>query len=215
MEHQLGVALLRHAAVGRHKAGDALLHLVEPVHGLGHAQDHPGVPHRVHRHGGGGHDEAALCAHGQRDADGVPAAQHQRGAGFGHAGDQLCQRKPGLHIPAHGVQQYQQALDPGVLLHGGQLGDHMLILGGLLPLRRFRVPLDLADDGQAVDGMAAPGQGDRTVVLDAFFFQPLLVHRGGVCIRHSVFSFCSVLHHHAPSNRRLSLCGRVIPLNFL
>ena len=128
---------------------------------------------------------------------------------------QLCQRKPGLHIPAHGVQQYQQALDPGVLLHGGQLGDHMLILGGLLPLRRFRVPLDLADDGQAVDGMAAPGQGDRTVVLDAFFFQPLLVHRGGVCIRHSVFSFCSVLHHHAPSNRRLSLCGRVIPLNFL
>ena len=42
MEHQLGVALLRHAAVGRHKAGDALLHLVEPVHGLGHAQDHPG-----------------------------------------------------------------------------------------------------------------------------------------------------------------------------
>ena len=63
--------------------------------------------------------------------------------------------------------------------------------------------------------LAAPGQGDRTVVLDAFFFQPLLVHRGGVCIRHSVFSFCSVLHHHAPSNRRLSLCGRVIPLNFL
>ena len=51
-----------------------------------------------------------------------------------------------------------------------------------LPLRRFRVPLDLADDGQAVDGMAAPGQGDRTVVLDAFFFfQPLLVHRG-VCV---------------------------------
>lgn len=45
----------------------------------------------------------------------------------------------------------------------------MLILGGLLPLRRFRVPLDLADDGQTVDGMAAPGQGDRTVVLDAFF----------------------------------------------
>ena len=86
---------------------------------------------------------------------------------------------------------------------------------GKTTLFRILVTLLLADEGQTVDGMAAPGQGDRTVVLDAFFFQPLLVHRGGVCIRHSVFSFCSVLHHHAPSNRRLSLCGRVIPLNFL
>ena len=186
MEHQLGVALFRHAAVGGHKAGDALLHLLKAVHGLRYAQDQPGVPHRVHRHGGSGHDEAVPRADRQWDADGVPAAQHQRGAGLGDAGNQLCQRKAGLYIAAHRVQQHQQPLDAGVLLHSHQLRDNVLVLGGLLPLRRFHVPFDLANDGQAVDDMAAPGQGDRAQILHVFFFHAVLLCGGVFCRFHAV-----------------------------
>ena len=81
-EHQLRVARCRNAAVARHKAGDALLHLLEPPHGLGHAQNHTGVADRVHRHGRRGHDKAAPGADCQRDADGVAPAQHDRGTGL-------------------------------------------------------------------------------------------------------------------------------------
>ena len=175
MEHQVGVALFGHAAVGRHKAGDALLHLLKAAHGLRHPQNDAGMPHRVHGHGGCGHDEAAPGADGKRDADGVPAAQHQRCAGLGYAGDQFRQRKARFHIPAHRVQQHQQALDAGVLLRGHQLRDDMLVLRGLLALRRFRMAFDLADDGQAVDDMPAAGQRDRAQILDLFFFQSACV----------------------------------------
>ena len=90
-----------------------------------------------------------------------PPPSTSAGAGLGDAGDQLCQRKAGLHIAAHRVQQHQKPLDAGVLLHRHQLGNDVLIFGGLLPLRRFGMPFDLADDGQAVDDMTAPAQGDR------------------------------------------------------
>ena len=73
---------------GRYETGDALLHLLKAAHGLRHPQNDAGMPHRVHGHGGCGHDEAAPGADGKRDADGVPAAQHKRCTGFGHAGDQ-------------------------------------------------------------------------------------------------------------------------------
>ena len=63
----------------------------------------------------------------------------------------------------------------GVLLRGHQLRDDMLILRGLLALRRFRMAFDLADDGQAVDDMPAAGQRDRAQILDLFFFQPACV----------------------------------------
>ena len=160
VEHQLVEAACRHLTVALHKAGDPLLHLLEPAHGLGHPQDHPRMAHRVDGHGGGGHDEAAPGADRQRDADGVPAPQHQRGAGLGDAGDQLGQGQPGLHIAPHRVQQDQQPLDGGVLLDGHQLGDDVLILGGLLALGGLHVPLDLADDGQTVDGVGPFGQAD-------------------------------------------------------
>jgi len=51
----------------------------------------------------------------------------------------------------------------------------MLILRGLLALRRFRMAFDLADDGQAVDDMPAAGQRDRAQILDLFFFQSACV----------------------------------------
>ena len=139
----------------------------------------------MHRHGGGGHNKAVPCADRQRDADGVPAAQHQRGAGLGDAGDQLCQCKTGLHIAAHRVQQHQQPLDAGIFLHRHQLWDDVFVLGGFLPLRRFGVPFDLADDGQAVDDMTAPAQGDRAQILDILFFHPVLLCGGVFCRIHA------------------------------
>ena len=139
----------------------------------------------MHCHGGGGDNKAVPCADRQRDADGVPAAQHQRGAGLGDAGDQFCQRKAGLHIAAHRVQQHQQPLDAGVLLHRHQLGDDVLVLSGLLPLRRFGMPFDLTDDGQAVDNMTAPAQGDRAQILDILFFHPVLLGGGVFCRIHA------------------------------
>ena len=117
-----------------------------------------------------------LGADGQRDADGVAPAQHHRRTGLGDAGDELRQRKPRLHIPAHRIEQDQQALDGGVLLHGHQLGDDVLILGGLLALRRFHMALHLPDDRQAVDGVSSPGTVNAAHILDLLFFQPLLLH---------------------------------------
>ena len=106
----------------------------------------------------------------------MAAAQHHRRTGLGDAGDELRQRKPRLHIPAHGVEQDQQALDGGVLLHGHQLGDDVLILGGLLALGRFHMALHLPDDSQAVDGVSSPGTVNAAHILDLLFFQPLLLH---------------------------------------
>ena len=85
-------------------------------------------------------------------------------------------RKSRLHIPAHGVEQDQQALDGGVFLHGHQLGDDVLILGGLLSLGRFHMALHLPDDSQAVDGVSSPGTVNAAHILDLLFFQPLLLH---------------------------------------
>ena len=172
--------------MGRHEAGDPLLHLLEPAHRLGHTQDHAGMPHRVDGHGGGGHDEAPLGADGQRDADGVPAAQHHGGAGLRNAGDELSQGQPRFHIAAHSVQEHQQPFHRRVLLHRHQLRDDMLILGGLLALRRFHVALDLADDGQAVDGVGPFGAVHAAHIFDLLFFQPPFFDGG-------VFFVCHML----------------------
>ena len=50
----------------------------------------------------------------------------------------------------------------------------MLILGGLLALRGLHMALDLADHGQAVDGMGAAGAPHRAQILQLLFLQPLL-----------------------------------------
>ena len=126
----------------------------------------------VDRHGGSRHDEAPLGADGQRDADGVAAAQHHRRTGLGDAGDELRQRKPRLHR----IEQDQQALNGGVFLHGHQLGDDVLIFCGLLALGRFHMALHLPDDSQAVDGVSSPGAVNAAHILDLLFFQPLLLH---------------------------------------
>ena len=138
-----------------------------------------------------------LGADGQRDADGVAAAQHHRRTGLGDAGDELRQRKPRLHIPAHGVEQDQQALDGGVLLHGHQLGDDVLIFCRLLRIRRKGVPLDRADDRQAVDGVAALRRRHNAIVGDQIVLQTL--QRGvsvgfslGRALAFGFFAFASI-----------------------
>ena len=164
----------------RHKADDALLHLLKIAQGLGHPQHHAGVAHRMHRHGGGGHNKAFAGRNRQRDADGMPAAQHQRCAGLADAGDQLRQSEPGFHIAAHGIQDDQQPLNGGVLLNIHQLGDHMLILGAFLVIRSQAVALNGADHRQAINGMAALGGGHNAAVRDQVMFQPHALHILGV-----------------------------------
>ena len=61
----------------------------------------------------------------------------------------------------------------------------MFVLGGFLPLRRFGVSFDLADDGQAVDDMTAPAQGDYAQILDILFFHPVLLCGGVFCRIHA------------------------------
>ena len=63
--------------------------------------------------------------------------------------------------PSTSVQQHQQTFDARIFLRGHQLRDDMLILRGLLALRRFRMAFDLADDGQAVD-LVPPSRGNRS-----------------------------------------------------
>ena len=113
----------------------------------------------------------------------MPAAQHQRCAGLGYAGDQLSQCKARFHIAAHRVQQHQKPLDAGVLLHGHQLRDDVLVLRGLLALGCLAVALHLADDGQAVDDMGPLREGDGAKILNILFLLPVLVRLCLVCHR--------------------------------
>ena len=99
------------------------------------------MPHRVHRHGGGGHDEAALCAHGQRDANGVPAATmtvhpvRHSGVILGvpqtmHWFDQMQQRITGF-VAAHSGMTEKRYTE--LMLHTGEL---VMDMGTVLDGRR-------------------------------------------------------------------------------
>ena len=103
----------------------------------------------------------------------MPAAQHQRGARLADSRDQLCQRQPGLHVAADSVQDDQQSLDLGVLLNVHQLRDDVLIFCRLLRIRRKGVPLDRADDRQAVDGVAALRRRHNAILGDQIVLQTL------------------------------------------
>ena len=161
-----------------HKAYDAFLHLFKVPQGLRHPQHHARMPHRVHSHCSGGYNKAAPGRDSQRDADGMPAAKHQRRARFADAGDQFGQRKAGLHIAADCVEDDKQAFNGGVLLNIHKLRNHMFILGGFLGIRRKRMPFDRTDDGQAMDRMAAACGIQNAFLLNQFVFQSLF---GGVC----------------------------------
>jgi len=103
------------------------------------------------------HDEALFGRDRQRHPDGVPAPQHQGDRGLVHAGDQLGQGQPGLHIAPHRVEHQQQAVDFRTFLDGGQLGHQMLVLCGLGLAGQGHMALDLPDDGEAMDPVPALG----------------------------------------------------------
>ncbi|MPN40224.1 hypothetical protein SDC9_187760 [bioreactor metagenome] len=126
---------------------DAFLHLHKVGERLRHADDHAVEPHGVNRHGSGRHDEAALGGDGQRHADGVAAAKHERHGRLFHAGDHLRDGEPGLDVTANGVQDDEQTADVGAFLDRGELGDDMLVLCRLGRRRQYVVTLDLADNG--------------------------------------------------------------------
>ena len=73
--------------------------------------------------------------------------------GFVMPADELRQRQARLHIAAHRVQDDEQPLHFRVFFNGNELWNDMLVLGGLLRLRRDGMSLDLPDDRQAMDGM--------------------------------------------------------------
>ena len=82
----------------------------------------------------------------------MPAPQHQGDGGLGHAGDELRNAQPRLNVAPHRVQQHQQTVDLVALLHQGQQGHDMLILGALAGGGQHLVPLDLPHDGEHMDG---------------------------------------------------------------
>ena len=105
----------------------------------------------MHRHGGSGRDKALLGRNGQGHPDGVTTSQHQGNGGLFHAGDQLGNGQPGLHIPSHCVEQDQQPVDLIAFFDGRQLRHHMLIFGGLILGRQDHMPLHLPHNGKTVD----------------------------------------------------------------
>ena len=105
----------------------------------------------------------------------MSAAENQRDGRLVHSRDKLGESQPRFNIPADGVEDHQQSLDAGVLLDRNQLRNDMLIFCGLGLGRGIVMPLDLADDGQAVDGMAPLHRGYRAALLNLVVHLLLLV----------------------------------------
>ena len=131
----------------------------------------------------------------------MSAAQHQRNGGGLHTTEQLGNGKARLHIAAHGIENDQQAADALVLFDGDQLGNDVLVLGGLVLRGQDIVSLDLPDDGKTVDLVPAAFSGDAAGVIDFLAAAFLLLGRtllglflvlGGVrlfVLRHGCGSF--------------------------
>ena len=106
---------------------------------------------RVDRHGCAGRDHRSFACHCQRHADRVSSAEHQRHRRLGHPRNHLRDRKPGLHVPAHGVEQEQHAFDLLAGFQACQQRQDVLIFRCLAVWRQEHVPFHLTHDGQAVD----------------------------------------------------------------
>ena len=134
-----------------HEIYDLLLDLIEILIRLRRADYKPRHAHRMDGHAGRRDDEAFLGRHCQRNADGMPAAQHQRDGGFFHPRDQLRNGKPRLDIPADRVEEQQQPVNFLAFLHGREQGNDVLIFCRLDVLRQRLMALDLSNDRQRVD----------------------------------------------------------------
>jgi len=114
-----------------HEIHDLVLDLVEILVRLRRTDDQPRHPHRMHGHAGRGHDQTFARRYGQRDADGMPAAEHERDRRLLHPRDQLRNGESRLDVPADRVQKQQQTVDVLAFLHGREQGNDVLILGRL------------------------------------------------------------------------------------
>ena len=156
-----------------HEIHDLVLDLVEILVRLRRTDDQPRHPHRMHGHAGRGHDQTFARRYGQRDADGMPAAEHERDRRLLHPRDQLRNGESRLDVPADRVQKQQQTVDVLAFLHGREQGNDVLILGRLDVFRQRLMALDLADDRQRVDRPAGGLRGGRAEIdqlLPRLFF---------------------------------------------
>ena len=82
---------------------DAPLNFRQILKRLRHRDDRPVHAHGMDGHGGRRRDKAALRRDRERNADRMPAAEHQRHGGLCHARNQLRDGKSGFHIAAYGI----------------------------------------------------------------------------------------------------------------
>ena len=186
--HIVRELLARDAGIRRDKIRDLLLNALKIVIGRRCADHDAAHAHGVDHHAGRRDDHALLSRNGQRDADGVPAAQHERHGGLPHPGDQLRNGKSRLDVAAHGVEQEQQAVDVLALLDRGQQRQHMLVFCCFDRLGLCLMALDLPDDRQGIDIAALRLRQPRAKLL-----QPFL--RPALCFVHAVppCFFCSLV----------------------
>ena len=123
----------------------------------------------------------------------MAAPQHERNGRLGHPRNQLGDGKAGLHIAADCVEQHKHAVDLLGLLNRGDLRDQVFILGGFILFRQLHMPLDLADDRDAMHGAARAFGRNRAGFCDAALLRRgnhwhFLGHGSPSCAKISVFS---------------------------
>ena len=151
LRHQMLQLALVDPAMTANEPCDSVLYELEVIEGLGHADHHAAHADRVYHHGPCGHNEGIVRAHGDWDADGMAASQHQGDSGLAQRGNHLRDGKARLHVPAHGVQQHQNPLYVLAVLDCREAWQNMLIFRGLGIIGKVFMPLNFSDDGYEMD----------------------------------------------------------------
>ena len=188
--------------MARHKGHDPVLKPLEVAVGLGGGDDGAAHADGVDGHGGGGHGEAPPGGYCQGHADGVTAPQDDGDGGLGHAGDELRDGKACLHVPAHGVQEKEDACHVAGLLQLGQEGEDVLVFGGFGAGSGGNVAFNLADDGEAVDVPVGRGRHGGAEVQNGLGGFVL-----GIILRLGLSGLGGFGHSQQPSFREGSFCG--------
>ena len=81
----------------------------------------------------------------------MTAPKHQCDSRFFHRCNQLGQRQSRFNVATHRVQDNEKPVCVRAFLYGDQQGDDLLVFCCFLTVRQNIVPLDLSDDGQAVN----------------------------------------------------------------
>ena len=83
-----------------------------------------------------------------------------------------------LHVAAHGVKQYQDAVNVLAVLNGGKLRQDMLVLGGLRIASQIVMPLHFSDNRDQMNIIlpAVLIKSDLSRLLDSFASMLLFFH---------------------------------------